>query len=217
MADVVGHPWMQGPHASTADVKAEFAMRHQKVQEVRQQEAEKNKIEKANWQAQRGVRRGDRIGDKVYLDISAEQVSEECKDPSVKILQACKFDYQPGKNTQFFSTYETTYVFSKLVEYLKDHQIKFNLSDKYFKIEFEAEKMPDQIDDAQDGEETKTDTLMQPAEKVNGKIEIQKVDETMVCIDFSRKGGSAWLFYEKFNFIKKDLAELSDAKFEPTF
>jgi hypothetical protein len=72
MADVVGHPWMQGPHASTADVKAEFAMRHQKVQEVRQQEAEKNKIEKANWQAQRGVRRGDRIGDKVYLDISAE-------------------------------------------------------------------------------------------------------------------------------------------------
>jgi len=39
-------------------------------------------------------------------------------------------------------------VFSKLVEYLKDHQIKFNLSDKYFKIEFEAEKMPDQIDDA---------------------------------------------------------------------
>jgi len=108
-------------------------------------------------------------------------------------------------------------VFSKLVEYLKDHQIKFNLSDKYFKIEFEAEKMPDQIDDAQDGEETKTDTLMQPAEKVSGKIEIQKVDETMVCIDFSCKGGSAWLFYEKFNFIKKDLAELSDAKFEPTF
>lgn len=38
----------------------------------------------------------------------------------------------------------------------------------------------------------------------------------MICVDFSRKGGSSWLFYEKFNFIHKDLAELSDAKYEPT-
>lgn len=42
---------------------------------------------------------------------------------------------------------------------------------------------------------------MMPIEKVTGKIEIQKVDETMICVDFSRKAGSSWLFYEKFNFI----------------
>jgi len=37
------------------------------------------------------------------------------------VLKACKFNYRAGKNTQFFSTYETTYVFTKLIEYLKDH------------------------------------------------------------------------------------------------
>ena len=52
-------------------------------------------------------------------------------------------------------------------------------------------------------------------ERVMGKIEIQKINDLMICVDFSRKAGSSWLFYEKFNFIHKDLAELSDAKYEP--
>jgi hypothetical protein len=52
-------------------------------------------------------------------------------------------------------------------------------------------------------------------EKAMGKIEIQKINETMICVDFTRKGGSSWLFYEKFNFIHKDLAELSDTQYEP--
>lgn len=59
--------------------------------------------------------------------------------------------------------------------------------------------MPDKIDDGQ--EEAKQEETLQFVEKVIGKIEIQKVDETMICVDFSRKAGSSWLFYEKFNFI----------------
>jgi hypothetical protein len=213
MADIVGHPWMQGEHASAADVKQEFAIRHQRVIEMRQAEAEKNKADKQKWAAQRGVRRGDRIGDKVYLDLETDATSEESKDPTVqkKLLQACKFEFRPDKHTQFFSTYETTYVFTKLVEYLKDHQIKYSLSDKFFKIEFEAEKMPDKVEDGT--EEEKTDGMQAPVETVQGKIEIQKVNETTVCVDFTRKAGSSWLFYEKFNFIHVDLAELSDAQY----
>jgi len=103
-------------------------------------------------------------------------------------------------------------VFAKLVDYLKDHQIKHTLSDKYFKIEFEAERMQDKIDDSE--EEEKDEGYIEAVEKVIGKIEIQKVDETIICVDFSRKAGSSWLFYDNFKFIKKDLAELGDAKFE---
>lgn len=36
MADIVGHPWMQGPHASAAEVKEEFAERLRKVQAARE-------------------------------------------------------------------------------------------------------------------------------------------------------------------------------------
>ena len=103
-------------------------------------------------------------------------------------------------------------MFAKLVDYLKDHQIKHTLSDKYFKIEFEAERMQDKIDDGE--EEEKEEGYIQAVEKVIGKIEIQKVDETMICVDFSRKAGSSWLFYEKFKFIQYDLAKLVDANFE---
>ena len=103
-------------------------------------------------------------------------------------------------------------MFAKLVDYLKDHQIKHTLSDKYFKIEFEAERMQDKIDDSE--EEEKDEGYIEAVEKVIGKIEIQKVDETIICVDFSRKAGSSLLFYDNFKFIKKDLAELGDAKFE---
>lgn len=82
---------------------------------------------------------------------------EETKDPTIQkmVLKACRFNYHPGKNTQFFSTYETTYVFTKLVEYLKDRQIKYTLNDTFFKIEFESERMPDKFEDGE--EEVKTD------------------------------------------------------------
>ena len=42
------------------------------------------------------------------------------------------------QKTQFFSTYDATYVFTKLDEYFKSHQIECKLSDKNFKLEFEA-------------------------------------------------------------------------------
>ena len=120
MADLVGHPWMQGPHAAHGEVKEEFALRHQRVIQARLAEAEKNKIERQQHATHRGARRGDKVGDKVYLELG--EVEETKDTPShEKVLQACKFNFVEGKNTQFFSTYETTYVFSKLVEYLRDH------------------------------------------------------------------------------------------------
>lgn len=74
------------------------------------------------------------------------------------------------------------------------------------------------MEDKVEGEEEEKEQHVTPqaVEKLLGKIEIQKVDERMLCVDFSRKAGSAWLFYEKFNFIQKDLADLSDAYYEPT-
>jgi hypothetical protein len=36
----------------------------------------------------------------------------------------------------------------------------------------------------------------------------------MICVDFTRKAGSSWLFYEKFNFILSHLDDLNDAYYE---
>jgi hypothetical protein len=47
-------------------------------------------------------------------------------------------------------------------------------------------------------------------------IEIKNVDDSIICIDFTRKRGSSWLFYEQFNYIRDALSELKDATYEPT-
>jgi hypothetical protein len=44
MADIVGHPWMAAEHATSEQVKQEFSIRHQRVIEMRNAEAEANKI-----------------------------------------------------------------------------------------------------------------------------------------------------------------------------
>lgn len=172
MADIVGHPWMQGEHATAEQVRQEFAERHQKVKEARQREAEENRQQRTQHIAQRGVRRGDRVGDRTYLDLDTESTAEESKDPTSQkvVLKACKFNYRPDKNTQFFSTYETTYVFTKLIEYLKDHQIKHTPHDTYFKIDFETERAPDK--EVEDGDEEAKEAAPLPVEKFVGKIEI---------------------------------------------
>ena len=90
MTDIIGHPWMQGPHATHAEVKEEFADRHQKVNAARQAEAEKNKIERTQHAAHKGA------GNKVYLELGE---LEETKNNNDKMLEACPFKYAEGKNT----------------------------------------------------------------------------------------------------------------------
>jgi hypothetical protein len=177
------------------------------VKEHLKAEAEKNKKAKLA----KGVKKPAKIGGKVYLDLADEVENEERKNPSVSTLSACKFNDRPNKNTRFFSTYETTYLFSKLIEYFKDNHIKFALSEKYFKIDFEIETKADLEGEADE----KTVASPQVCEKFLGVVEIQKVDDEMFCVDFTRKTGSAWLFYQKYNFMQADLAGLSDAYYEP--
>lgn len=110
----------------------------------------------------RGVRRGDKVGDKVYL--SASNADNEESKEGYTILNMNKFEYVPGKQTQFFSTYETEYVFAKLVGYLQDHKFKPEFSDSHFKLKIEKERMPE-IDHDEDSAQAKDEKLM-PAERV---------------------------------------------------
>lgn len=116
-------------------------------------------------------------------------------------MQACTFKHKPGKNTQFFSTYEAAFVFTKLVDYLKERKIKCTLAKNLCRLDFEA------VADESADERLK--------ERAVGRIEVQQVDETVVCVDFTKKVGSSWLFYDLFNSVVDDLAEISDAHFEP--
>jgi len=45
-------------------------------------------------------------------------------------------------------------------------------------------------------------------------VKIFKVDQTRVCVDFSRVAGSSWYFYDQFKLIKEQLKDLNDATLE---
>lgn len=83
MADLIAHPWMQGEHATPAQVKKEFEIRHQRVVEQRHAESEMKKSQKQKWSAEREIARGDRIGNEFFFNIDSTGPLEETKDPTV--------------------------------------------------------------------------------------------------------------------------------------
>jgi hypothetical protein len=50
-----------------------------------------------------------------------------------------------------------------------------------------------------------------PQELIRIAAKIFKVDQTRVCVDFSRVAGSSWYFYDQFKLIKEQLKDLNDA------
>lgn len=84
------------------------------------------------------------------------------------------------------------------------------MSDSFFRIDFEVARAP--ILEEDEGEEQKCDKVL--VERTNVRVEILKVNETMVCIDFARKTGSSLLFYENFSFFGRVLTDLFDATYE---
>lgn len=60
MADIIGHPWMQGHIATHSEVKNEFVLRQKKINDDRAEEAERKIAAKQNApQNNRGVKRGE--------------------------------------------------------------------------------------------------------------------------------------------------------------
>lgn len=81
MADIIGHPWMQGQFASSADIQQEFANREASIKITKEAEqAEKAAKRQDNNQSRVGVRRGVNADGKCYM--SDGQDLEESKTDS---------------------------------------------------------------------------------------------------------------------------------------
>jgi len=75
---------MQGPHATSAEVKEEFAERLRMVAEVREGEEKEKKERREQHAAHRGVRRGEAEGDTVYLSALNADNEEEKESEGLK-------------------------------------------------------------------------------------------------------------------------------------
>lgn len=50
-----------------------------------------------------------------------------------------------------------------------------------------------------------------PQEGIRVQVNILKVDDERVCVDFTRVAGNSWYFYDQFKLLKENLKDLSDA------
>jgi hypothetical protein len=88
-----------------------------------------------------------------------------------------------------------------IIEGLEDIAVVPVVKDQKWKLTFDLFREPD--------EEEKEAGL--PAEGCRVQVELFKVKNENTCIEFSRKAGSVWYFYEQFKMLKEKFSEINDA------
>lgn len=137
IADIVGHPWMQGPIASQEQVRAEFELRKQQINQAKAELADEKKARRqshTNSYAQ-GTKRS--VHTKGVL-MSGQEDTEEAKEAPLDIQLA---PYQHvSSNTCLFSTYDPEFIFSQLISKLTDRQCSPKVNEKKWKLTYESFK-----------------------------------------------------------------------------
>lgn len=67
LADIVGHPWLQGEIATQAEIQQDFADRKQLIIQKRAEESAKQTTKQETPSRRQGARRGDNINGRVYM------------------------------------------------------------------------------------------------------------------------------------------------------
>ena len=96
-----------------------------------------------------------------------------------------------------FSTYDPDYIFAQLISRLQDDNINLEIDNKKWKITYDV------VQEQEDGLQT---------EGCKVQVKLLKIDEKTLCVDFTRRGGSSWHFFEHFKMVKDHLNMLDDAQ-----
>lgn len=111
MADIVGHPWMQGKIATEEEVNAEFNGRNEKI-----------KAEKAAEQAEKDLLRQNAIQNRVAGahravgggNVVMMSAGETGSESNTEFRKLGKYNEKCHKNTEFFSKYPADMIFAAI-------------------------------------------------------------------------------------------------------
>lgn len=98
LADIIGHPWMQGTVADSKLVHAEFTKRHQMIKQQQNQEAAEKAAKRQTHANRKEVRRGENLNGVVYMSAS-DDTMEESKNENVVIVKLENYSPVITKNT----------------------------------------------------------------------------------------------------------------------
>lgn len=141
MADLIGHPWMQGEFPTDEEVAEEFTRRKQEVKQAQDEErAAKDAEKQAMKQIEqaRPTRKVVLVNGKVYLS-TGELTEEEKKmkeNNEVVQLETKPYDPLVDSNTTVFTDQAVENIFPVLLETLEETGTPFNISEKTWKLTF---------------------------------------------------------------------------------
>ena len=147
------------------------------------------------------MRRDVQQNGKVYLS-HGEEADAATVDAGLQVvnLRLKELDPNATYTTAFFSTLQPAVLMETLITKLGEQGQQFEISNQTWKLSFNLQKDSSEGDDAQ--------AAPQIVEQCKAQIEILKVpNQDKYCMSFSRKAGSAMLFYDFANKYM-DLLEL---------
>ena len=140
LADIIAHPWLQGPTATNAEIKQEFQNRLNIVNNRVQEEFLE---EKRQARARRGA---FEYGNKLYVygDLTQGELETQ-KAGNIEVVRpqmgsyVCKFP----ENNCIYSDVQPETVFDTLVKHFTDKSIPFKLRDDKWKLTFDWTSISD--------------------------------------------------------------------------
>lgn len=204
MAEVKAHPWYTSTHCQTlAGVQADFALRKQAIDaenEAKRIAKEQEKLAKLQTAGGAGKRQ--------YKNVVAgprrsdEEEAEEGKH-DIKVVQrtADKYFGVVKKNTEFFTTHHPDALVDEIGGYLQElHHVCVLDNKKYkFRVKFIN---PDPAEKAEGAAEE---------EPLEFTIKILNVDDKRHCVEFNRISGNQLQFFETYQGIMDECADLVSA------
>ncbi len=128
---ILKHPWMQGSKATSVEIKKEFEIRKERVDEQIKADREEKRTQRAvrvAATANRKVRRGDTIDNDIVID--QIEVNQICEDMD---------QYEPlfSRQTQFFSTSKGELILRDFIGLLESQGVKdFDVG--HWKVKFQV-------------------------------------------------------------------------------
>lgn len=208
MAEVKAHPWLAGPVPTLAEIQHEFAQRKlliDKENEAKRQQKEAEKAMREQAAHAGGRRQYRNVG--VHRSETAEG-GEEAKHDLV--LRKCdQYFGAVAKNTEFFSTIAPEDLFGEIAATLQEKGHLVTLDPKKYKLK--ATLKTEEEDEDEEEEEGDAGAKEQEEDPVQMTVKILDAGEGKYCVEFSRTAGDQLCFFEAYNRLHSELADLANA------
>jgi len=187
VAEIISHPWMNGPTASQQEIRAEFSERKKQLDAILKEQRDQKKSERAGRKSSDVTMRGDGGKETIYnaefwANLEMEEIDyEDCAQTATKFFTTCE---------------ENGPIFIDVLGYLDEKKMEHQVPKDQWKLKYSFK------DAKYNGED------------VQVTVYISKIaDRNIKCVEFVRTKGYQQAFSEHYRDLAQKLEMYRDATY----